>query len=153
MSGGVAATAEKSVETPFASAEELREVLTALLEEIETDSDLGRRLGAAHVPYRYVFTDLGLSLDIADSEAEGKWIRWSFSDDADWEPKVTLKMDSGVANRFLQGRENLAIALARGRIKCSCEARAALSLLPMNRELNSCYRQVLERDFPHLLLD
>jgi hypothetical protein len=151
MPGGVA-TAEQSAETTFASADELRGVLTRLLTEIEADSELGRRLGSAHVSYRYEFSDLGVALNVASSDEKDKWIHWSFSDQAEWDPKVTLEMDSEVANRYLQGRENLAIALARGRIHCSCEARAALSLLPINRQLSACYREVVERHYPHLLL-
>jgi hypothetical protein len=152
MPAGVG-TAEKIAEPiGFSSADEMREVLTALLSELERDSVLGRRLRSTHSSYRYVFPDLGLKLSFASSEDEGHCIRWSFSDDAEWEPGLTLEMSSEVANRYLQGRENLAIALARGRIRCSCDARAALNLLPINRQLSACYREVLERSYPHLLL-
>lgn len=136
----------------FASAAEMREVLTQLLAEIDRDSDLGRRLRSAHLSYRYVFTDLGITLSVASSDDDTHNVRWSFSDEPEWEPELTLEMSSDVANRYLQGRENLAIAMARGRIRCSCEARAALSLLPINRQLSVSYREVLERDYPHLLL-
>jgi hypothetical protein len=148
-----AATVEKSAgPSGFSSAVEMREVLTALLSEIEGDSELGRRLRSAHVSYRYVFPDVGLTLSVASSADEAQCIRWSFADDPAWEPTLTLEMSSEVANRYLQGRENLAIAMARGRIRCSCDARAALNLLPINRQLGACYREVLERDYPHLLL-
>jgi hypothetical protein len=149
-----AATLEKgAAPTGFSSAAEMREVLTALLSEIERDSELGERLRSTHSSYRYVFPDLGLTLSVASIEDEKRCIRWSFSDDPEWEAALTLEMSSEVANRYLQGRENLAIALARGSIRCSCDARAALSLLPINRQLSACFREVLERDFPHLLLD
>jgi hypothetical protein len=147
-----AATAEKGAETTFASASELRQVLTELLSEVEKDSELGRRLRSAHVSYRYVFTDVDLTLNITSSDDPAKCVRWSFEETTDWEPELTLEMSSEVANRYLQGRENLAIALARGRIRCSCDARAALSLLPINRQLSACYREVLEHSYPHLLL-
>jgi hypothetical protein len=152
MPAGVA-TAEQSAETKaFSSADEMREVLTALLSEIERDSDLGRRLRSTHNSYRFAFPDLGLTLSFASSEDEEHCIRWSFTDDAEWEPELTLEMSSEIANRYLQGRENLAIALARRRIHCSGDARAALNLLPINRQLSACYREVLERSYPHLLL-
>jgi hypothetical protein len=65
-----------------------------------------------------------------------------------------MEMESEVANRYLQGRENLPIALARGRIRLSCvEARAALNLLPSNRELIKRYTEIVARDYPHLVLD
>ncbi len=151
MAGGVA-TAEQSAEKLFSSAAEMRDVLTDLLSEIDGDSNLGRRLGAAHVSYRYVFPDFDLALNISSSDEPGHSIRWSFADQAEWDPALTLEMSSEVANRYLQGRENLAIAMARGTIRCSCEASAALSLLPISGQLNACYREVLERHHPHLLL-
>jgi hypothetical protein len=148
-----AATVEKSRgPSAFSSAGEMREVLTALLAEIESDSELGRRMRSAHVSYRYVFSDVGLTLSVASSDDETRCIRWSFSASPGWEPAMTLEMSSDVANRYLQGRENLAIALARGRIHCSGDARAALNLLPINRQLSACFREVLERSYPHLLL-
>jgi hypothetical protein len=152
MPAGVA-TAEQSAETrAFSSAAEMRGVLTHLLSEIDGDSDLGRRLRSAHISYRYVFPDLDLALNISSSDEPGHCVRWSFADQAEWDPALTFEMSSEVANGYLQGRENLAIAMARGRIRCSCEASAALSLVPISRQLNACYREVLERHYPHLLL-
>ncbi|MGH2981094.1 MAG: hypothetical protein ACRDKV_03505 [Solirubrobacterales bacterium] len=151
MSPGVV-TAEPAAPAKFESAGEMREVLTLLLAEIDRDSDLGRRLHAAHVSFRYVFPDLGLTLSVASSDETDHNVRWSFADQSEWDPMLTLKMSSEVANRYLQGEENLAIAMARGRIQCSGKARAALSLLPIDRQLNACYRQVLASHYPHLLL-
>jgi len=152
MGGGVATAGKAAEPRAFASAGEMREVLTRLLTEIEEDSDLGRRLRSAHLSYRYVFPDLGLTLSVASADDEDRNVRWSFSERPGWEPDLSLEMSSEVANRYLQGRENIAIALARGRIRCSCDARAALSLLPMSRQLSASYREVLERHYPHLLL-
>jgi hypothetical protein len=153
MPAGVA-TAEQGGETvAFASAAEMRAVLTELLREIDTDSELGGRIRDAHVSHRYVFTDLGFSLDVAGSEEEGHNVRYSFDDGEDSEPALTLEMSSEVANRYLQGRENLAIAIARRRICVAGKSRAVLSLLPINRQLGECYREVLRRSHPQLLLD
>ena len=145
------ATADPVAEATFASAGELREVLTALLERIEADPDLAWRLGSADIAFRYVFTDLDTTLDVASTEP-GEGISWSFSGDSSREPEVTLEMSSEVANRYLQGRESLAIALARKRIRCHCDARAALKLLSTTRFTSASYREVLERHYPHLLL-
>ena len=153
MAGGVATAEQASGTRAFASADEMREVLTSLLTEIEGDTDLGRRLRSAHVSYRYVFPDLDLALNVTSSGAGDKSVRWSFSEAPDFKPTVTLEMSSEVANRYLQGRENLAIAIARGRIRASCDVRAALTLLPMSSQLSACYRDVLKRDYPQLLLD
>src|SRR5919197_1928330 len=139
------ASAEEKEQRGFSSATEMREVLTELLREIERDSDLGRRLRSAHISYRYVFPDVGLTLSVASCEEQGRDVRWSFADDPEWETALTLEMSSEIANAYLQGKENLAIAMARGRIRCSGNSRAALSLLPFNRQLSECYRDVLQR--------
>lgn len=152
MSAGVATAERTSESTGFSSAAELREVLTELLSTIDRDPELGPRLRSVGASYRYVFPDLDLTLNVAGSEDGDHCVRWSFSEHPDWEPALTLEMSSEVANRYLQGRENLAIALARRRIRCSCDARVALNLLPVNRALSARYRDVLERHFPHLLL-
>jgi hypothetical protein len=147
------ATADRIEEATFASAGELREVLTALLERIEADPDLAWRLGTAGISFRYVFTDLDTILDVSSSATGEDGISWSFSGDPEREPAVTLEMSSTVANRYLQGRENLAIGMARKRIRCHCDARAALKLLSVSRSPSASYREVIERHYPHLLLD
>lgn len=146
------ATADRIEEATFASASELREVLTALLERIEADPDLAWRLGTAGIAFRYVFTDLDTTLDVSSAAASEEGISWSFSGEPMREPAVILEMSSEVANRYLQGRENLAIALTRKRIRCHCDARAALKLLSVSRYTSASYREVLERHYPHLLL-
>ena len=149
--GGKARTAKS--EPFFSSKEELREVLDRLLTDIDGDPVVGPKLGSTRVPHRFVFTDLDFAVDISPSERGDHALRWDFSDHAESKPVLTMEMESGVANRYLQGKENLAIALARGRIRISyVEARAALSLLPTNLELIARYSEIIERDYPHLAL-
>jgi hypothetical protein len=135
----------------FGSAAELREVLDRLLKEADADPEVGPQLRSTHVPHRFVFPDLGVVLNVTGSDEPGHSIRWSFSDDVDWKPAITLEMDSEVANRYLQGHENLAIAMTRRKIRVSCtEARAALSFLPTARCLVPGYQKLVERSYPHL---
>ncbi len=130
----------------------MREVLTLLLDELDRDSELGGRMRAARLSYRYVFPDLELTLNVVSSEDDSHNLRWSFSERAEWEPALTMEMSSEIANAYLQGRENLAIAMARGRIRYSGDARAAIRLLPINRQVGERYREVLERHYKHLLM-
>jgi hypothetical protein len=143
---------KKAAAAAFHSKDELRDALDQLLTAIDEDPEVGPTLRAAGVPHRLVFPDLGLVCNIAASEEPGHQIRWSFSDDVDWEPGLTLEMNSDVANRFLQGRENLVIAIARGQIRCRGHARAALSFVPVSPALIRCYRSIVKRQFPHLKL-
>ena len=151
---GAAGTEEKASAAAapgFASAGEMREVLDRLLSEADADPEVGPRLRSARVPHRLVFPDLGVVLNVTASDDPEHSIRWAFSDEIDWKPALTLEMDSGTANMYLQGRENLAIAMTRRKVRISCtEARAALSFLPATRSLVGPYQRLIARSYPHL---
>jgi hypothetical protein len=151
MAAGVATATREVASKGFASAAEMRAVLEQLLVDVQGDPELGPRIGSLHVSYRYVFDDVGLTLDVRSDDDDN--FRWSFDGEDGNVPGVTLEMSSEVANRYLQGRENLAIALARRRIRYRGSSRAALGVVPINRELGRFYRAVLEVDHRHLLLD
>ncbi len=143
-----------TTEPRFRSADELREVLDALFTEIDADPVFGSRLRRANLPYRAIYPDLGVVLDLAAApDAGAHQLLWSFDGDVGWTPALTLEMDSALANRYLQGRENFAIAVARGAIHVSCiEVAAAMAYLPVSIELTSRYRAIIEADYPHLLV-
>ena len=77
-------------------------------------------------------------------------LSWSFSDDPGWSPKLVLRMTCGVGNRYLQGRESLAIAIARGQVRHRGEPRAAMLYLPAARLFCEPYRQVIQSRYPEL---
>lgn len=150
---GAVATGEATKAGVFASAAELHEVFDRFLVEVDADPTLGPRLRSARVPHRFAFPDLDLVLNVTGSDDGEHCLTWEFSDAIEWTPALSLEMDSTVANRYLQGRENLAIAIARRRVRISCqEARAALRFLSSSRELIDCYRTMVAREYPHLQL-
>jgi hypothetical protein len=59
-------------------------------------------------------------------------------------------MGSGTANRYFQGRENVAIAIARRRIRAGGDVRAALSLIPVTKPVYERYRALVDQEYPHL---
>ena len=67
-----------------------------------------------------------------------------------WEPDVEMAMDSDVANRYFQGKENIAMAIARRRIKSSGNVKKALALVPITKPVFAKYREMVEADYPHL---
>ena len=71
-------------------------------------------------------------------------------DDVDWEPKVKMTMSSETANKYFQGKENVAIAIARRRIKTGGDVKAALALIPITKPVYARYTEVVESDYPHL---
>jgi hypothetical protein len=56
-----------------------------------------------------------------------------------------------VANRYFQGKENIAIALARRRIKSSGNVKKALALVPVTKPVFAKYRAMVEAEYPHLV--
>ena len=131
-------------------ADEFRAALEQALELADSDEKIGPLIAATKLRMRFRFTDADLELNIAAGEAEGHNLRWSFGD-VDWTPKLELTMESAVANRFLQGRESLAIAIARGWARYRGESHSALIGLPATRLLCEPYREVVREDFPALV--
>ncbi|SEH12342.1 hypothetical protein [Thermoleophilum album] len=137
----------------FRSAQEFREVVDRTFEMMGSDPDIGPKLAAARTPQRFEFPDLDLVVNVtyADPPRDGQYLRWEWSDDIDWEPEVELTMNSDVANRYFQGKENIAIALARRRIKSKGNVRKTLALIPITKPLFKRYREMIERNYPHLV--
>ncbi len=124
-----------------------------VFEMMSTDEDMGPRLREAEVPQRFDFPDLDLVVNIAHAPEvrDGHYLRWEWSDDVDWDCEVEMRMASDVANRYFHGEENLAMAIARRRIKTSGNVKKALSLIPITKPLFSRYRELLEECYPHLV--
>ncbi len=146
------ARAARSVEGP-GSAAEMREVLEDVLEAVEADETAGTLVRAAAPRIRIEITDRALVLNLAPSDEPTRRLRWRFDDDIDWEPRLRMWMDSATANRYLQGRESLAIAIARGRVRCEGDARTAMLYLPAMRFLIEPYRRLVRERFPDLAID
>ena len=136
----------------FNSAAECREVMDKVFDLMSRDPEMGPKLRDAETPQRFEFPDFDLVVNItaAADVQDGAHLRWEWSDDVAWEPEVKMTMDSDVANRYFQGRENIAMAIARRRIKASGNVKKALALIPITKPIYEQYRAMLERDHPHL---
>ena len=138
----------------FKSADEFREVMDRCFELMSADPEMGPKLRDADTPQRWEFPDLQLVVNVAplaDGDAAHN-LRWEWSDDVAWEPAVQMKMDSDIANRYFQGKENIAMAVARRHIKPSGDYKAALALVPVTKPVFPKYRAMVESDYPHLLV-
>ena len=135
----------------FASAAEFREVMDRVFAMMSEDPDMGPKLRDADVPQRFDFQDVDLVVNIraAKPDEEGN-LHWEWTDDVDWKPRVEMTMSSETANKYFQGKENIAIAIARRRIKTGGDVKAALSLIPITKPVYARYRAVVEAEYPHL---
>ena len=129
--------------------DQLRAALDSTLTAVDADERLGPLIGATRLRMRLEFTDLDMALNVAAADG-GRNLVWSFDHDPGWPPKLTLRMSSDVANRYLQGRESLAIGIARGQVRCRGDSRTALLYLPAARLIAEPYRRVVESEYPAL---
>jgi hypothetical protein len=134
----------------FRSAEEMREILDRVLSAVDADEDAGPLLRATGMRLSLICPDLDLAVNIAASDDPDSCIEWSFSDSPQWKPKLELTMSSSVANAYLQGATSVPVAIARGEIRCSGDARAALHYLPAARLITGPYRELVASDYEHL---
>ena len=119
---------------------------------MSTDPEMGPKLRDAETPQRFEFPDVDMVVNITYAETDGEQnLRWEWTDDVPWEPEVKMTMDSEVANRYFQGKENVAMAIARRRIKTSGNVKKALALIPITKPIYDRYRDYLEAEHPHLL--
>jgi len=135
----------------FTGPKEFREVMDRIFTLMSEDAEIGPELRDANVPQRFEFEDMDMVVNIrAAREGEDGNLHWEWSDDVGWKSKVQMKMSSTVANRYFQGKENVAVAIARRRIKTGGDVKAALALLPITKPVYAQYREVVEDEYPHL---
>jgi hypothetical protein len=135
----------------FKSPKEFREVMDRIFQMMDSDPDMGPKLRDADVPQRFEFDDVDMVVNIraADAGEDGN-LYWVWTDDVDWEPKVKMTMSSETANKYFQGKENVAIAIARRRIKAGGDVKAALSLIPITKPVYDRYSKLVADEYPHL---
>jgi SCP-2 sterol transfer family len=141
------------VEASFDSPKEFKVVMDRVFGMMDEDPEMGPKLRDADVPMRYEFDDVDLVVNIraARQEEDGN-LHWEWTDDVDWEPQVKMAMSSETANKYFQGKENVAMAIARRRIKSGGDVKAALALMPVTKPVFAQYRAMLEDEFPHLVV-
>ncbi len=134
----------------FRSEQELREVMDRTFQIMSEDPEMGPKLRDADTPQRFEFSDIDLVVNIRAGRTEEPNLVWEWSDDVAWDPKVRMTMSSETANRYFQGKENVAIAIARRRIKAGGDVKAALAIIPITKPLFERYREMVAADYPHL---
>jgi len=140
----------------FRDEDEFKRVFEHIFQLMNDHPDVGRTLRDARAPHRFEITDFDLEFNVADAdpaeEANGRYLRWCWGPPP-WEPLISLKMSSEVANRFFQGKENIALAVAMGRVKLRGPLSKILELAPVTRPIQPIYRDWLRAEgLDHLLV-
>ncbi len=135
----------------FENDAQFREVMDRTFALMSEDPSMGPKLRAADVPQRFDFPDADLVVNIRPArEGEDGNLHWEWTDDVDWEPRVRMTMSTETANRYFQGKENVAMAIARRRIKTGGDVRAALEILPITKPVFERYLAMVRAEYPHL---
>jgi len=135
----------------FNSPKEFRTVMDRIFSLMSDDPEMGPKLRDADVPQRFEFEDVDMVVNIrAAKPGEDGCLIWQWNDDIDWKPKVKMAMSSQTANKYLQGKENVPIAIARRRIKAGGDVKAALALIPITKPVYAQYSDVVDAEYPHL---
>jgi len=124
------------------SPKEFKAVMDQVFSLMSEDPDMGPKLRDANVPQRFDFDDVDMVVNVRAGTSD---------EDADWEPKVQMKMSAEVAVRYFQGKENVPVAIARRRIKTGGDVKAALALIPITKPVYAQFRALLEDRYPHLV--
>jgi len=137
----------------FDSPREFKAVMDRVFAMMDADPAMGPELRDADVPMRYAFEDVDLVVNIRAAKAgEDGNLHWEWTDDVDWDPRVKMAMSAETANKYFQGKENIALAIARRRIKSGGDVKAALALMPITKPVFAQYRAMLEAEYPHLVV-
>lgn len=139
----------------FRDEQEFRKVFEQIFVLMDAHPTVGKALADARAPHRFQIADYGLEFHVTYAEpggaSQGKFLRWQWGE-ADWDPMITLTMNSDVANRFFQGRESIATAVMLGRVKLRGPMSKILELAPVTKPIHPVYRQWLEdQGYDHLL--
>ena len=135
----------------FENDAQFREVMDRTFALMSEDPSMGPKLRAADVPQRFEFPDADLVVNIRPArEGEDGNLHWEWTDEVDWEPRVRMTMSTDTANRYFQGKENVAMAIARRRIKTGGDVRAALEILPITKPVFERYLAMVQAEYPHL---
>src|SRR3982751_5183581 len=97
----------------FSSAKEFRTGMDWIFTTMAQAPEMGPKLRDADVPQRFEFPDLDLVVNIRAAEGgEDGNLHWEGTDDVDWDPKGQNANVTRDPNRYFQGKENIAMALA-----------------------------------------
>jgi SCP-2 sterol transfer family len=139
------------VASGFRSVQEFQDLMDQVFTMMDEDPEMGPKLRDADVPQRFEFSDMDLVCNIrAAADGEDGNLHWEWSDDVAWEPQVKMEMSSETANKYFQGKENVAMAIARRRIKTGGDVKAALAIMPITKPVFARYRSLVEAEYPHL---
>jgi putative sterol carrier protein len=124
----------------FKDPDEVRHYIGGVFTRAFDDPELAPRLQSTAAVLKFEFTepDTALVIDMANQtvgDGEGQP-----------EPTATMKMTADLGSAYWQGKVNLPLAMARGKIKVEGSVASLLKLAPLGKKLFPAYVEALESD-------
>jgi putative sterol carrier protein len=125
---------------PFKDADEVRHYIGGVFTGAFADPKLSPTLRSTGAVVRFEFTDPDAVLVV---DMVGQTVG---DGSAQPDPTATMRMSAETGSAYWQGKVNLLLAMARGRIKVEGNVASLLKLAPVGKRLFPAYVATLERD-------
>lgn len=124
----------------FKDEAEVHQYIGGVFEKGLADPEIGPKLSGSGVILQITYTDPGavVTVDMPNGKV--------YAGDTDLKPVIELFMTADDGNRFWLGDLNLAVALAKGKVRAKGPTSKVLKLVPAAKSLFPTYRQMLEAD-------
>lgn len=124
----------------FKDADEVRRYIGGVFQAGFDDPEVGPRMVATGIVVKFEFTDpeADLVVDMGKQEI-GDGVGMA-------EPNATMKMTADLGSAYWQGKVNLPLSMARGKIKVDGNVASLLKLAPLGKKLFPKYVAALQAD-------
>lgn len=125
----------------FKDAGEVRKYIGGIFESAFADPEIGPKLAATGIVLGFDFSDPDAYLVVDTITQSVELGKESFD-----RSTATMKMAADTGNAYWQGKVNLPLAMARGKIKVGGNIASMLKLAPLGSKLYPSYVDSLQRD-------
>ncbi len=124
----------------FKDSDEATKYIAGIFEEAVADESIGDQLAASGVVLQLNCSDpdIQITVDMPNKKV--------VSGSCDLSPTVAMSMTSDMANRFWQGKLNLAVSLAKGQVRAKGPVPKILKLVPVAKKLFPRYEAALRAE-------
>ena len=124
----------------FKDADEVRRYIGGVFQAGFDDPEIGPKMAATGIVVKFEFTepDAAVVIDMGKQEiGEGAGMA---------EPVATMRMTADLGSAYWQGKVNLPLSMARGKIKVDGNVASLLKLAPLAKKLYPIYIENLRKD-------
>lgn len=119
---------------------------------IGDDTEIGPKLRELGTPIEITYKDFDMTVNIRGGEEGESNLVWVWSKRVKWKPVTRIEVSSDTANQFMQGKLQVAKALALRKVKVKGSLTAGLKIVAICGPVFADYRERVESDYPHLIV-